>query len=210
MENPWKSIALSDYENHMKSDAVMQLQTLNCMMKEQLSAFPAHSAMILGVAGGNGLEHVRPEQYQTVYAVDINARYLQEVQKRYAVLDGTLKCLCLDLTTESAKLPACRLVIANLLIEYIGYDCFQQIIAQVKPAYICCGIQINTDKDFVSNSPYLHAFDGLNYIHHQIDINELRQILSKINYQCISTKEYPLPGGKKLMQMDFLSIRDVF
>ena len=66
MENPWKSIKLSDYENHMKSDAVMQLQTLNCMMKEQLNTFPAHSAMILGIAGGNGLEHICTRQYRTV------------------------------------------------------------------------------------------------------------------------------------------------
>lgn len=40
MENPWKSIKLSDYENHMKLDSVMQLQTLNCMMKEQLNTVP--------------------------------------------------------------------------------------------------------------------------------------------------------------------------
>ncbi len=63
MQNPWNTITLSDYENHMKSDMVMQLQALNCMMKEQLNTFPAHSAMILGIAGGNGLEHLDTKQY---------------------------------------------------------------------------------------------------------------------------------------------------
>ena len=29
MDNPWKSVSLSDYENHMKLDTVMQLQVLN-------------------------------------------------------------------------------------------------------------------------------------------------------------------------------------
>ena len=91
MENPWKSIKLSDYENHMKLGTVMQLQTLNCMMKDQLNTFPAHSAMILGVAGGNGLDHIRTNQYRTVYAVDLNPVYLQEVQKRFTNLSGCLE-----------------------------------------------------------------------------------------------------------------------
>ncbi len=207
MQNPWKSIKLSDYENHMKLGTVMQLQTLNCMMKDQLNTFPAHSAMILGVAGGNGLEHICTEQYRTIYAVDLNPAYLQEVQKRFTNLSGCLECLCLDLTTETAKLPSCSLVIANLLIEYIGYACFRDVIMQVKPNYISCGIQVNTDGEFVSDSPYLHSFDELNRVHHQIDHHELRQILSKISYQCLSEKEYPLPNGKKLVQMDFLRIR---
>lgn len=35
MKNPWEEIALNDYESHMKLDQVMQLQTMNRMMKEQ-------------------------------------------------------------------------------------------------------------------------------------------------------------------------------
>ncbi len=29
MSNPWKDISLSDYENHMSLDSVMQLQSMN-------------------------------------------------------------------------------------------------------------------------------------------------------------------------------------
>jgi hypothetical protein len=29
MTNPWEEIPLSDYENHMKLDSVMQLQAMN-------------------------------------------------------------------------------------------------------------------------------------------------------------------------------------
>ena len=42
----------------MKLDSVMQLQTLNKMMKTQLSDYDVSTVMILGVAGGNGLEHI--------------------------------------------------------------------------------------------------------------------------------------------------------
>lgn len=203
MENPWKSIKLSDYENHMKLDSVMQLQTLNGMMKKQLSGYPAESVMILGIAGGNGLEHIDTEKYSVVYGVDVNPEYLQEVEKRYENLNGILKCLCADLTADVSELPSADLVIANLLIEYIGYECFQRVIGQVNPKYVSCGIQINTDKEFVSDSPYLHAFDRLNSVHHQMEADELTRAMADIGYSTVLTFEHPLPNKKKLVQLDF-------
>ena len=53
MSNPWEEIKLDDYENHMSLESVYQLQVLNEMMKEQLSAYDIESIMILGIAGGN-------------------------------------------------------------------------------------------------------------------------------------------------------------
>lgn len=76
MKNPWEEIDLEIYESHMRLDSVMQLQAMNAIMKKQLEAYPAATAMILGVAGGNGLEHIRRGKYHTVYGVDINADYL--------------------------------------------------------------------------------------------------------------------------------------
>ncbi len=90
MDNPWVSIDLRDYENHMRSDTVMQLQTLNKMMKEQLNSYSVKSVMILGVAGGNGLEHIKSEKYSVVYGVNVNPEYLREVRKRYEALNNTL------------------------------------------------------------------------------------------------------------------------
>lgn len=203
MKNPWKSIKLSDYENHMKLDAIMQLQMLNHIMEKQLRAYPVQSVMILGIAGGNGLEHINTDKYNVVYGIDINSQYLQEVQTRYKNLNGLLKCFCLDLVTETSKLPASELVIANLLIEYIGYENFQRTVKQVKPQYISCAIQINTDDNFVSVSPYLHSFDGLSSIYHDINAEKLVKTMNEMNYKCILQKSYFLPNGKELMQIDF-------
>ena len=47
MNNPWKDINLDDYEQHMSSENVQQLQTLNKLMKEQLSSYKVKSVMIL-------------------------------------------------------------------------------------------------------------------------------------------------------------------
>lgn len=109
-DNPWTDISLDDYEKHMSLSSVNQLQTMNAMMKEQFEAYPVKSAMVLGVAGGNGLEHVRPEKYAAVYGIDINRQYLAAVAERHADLAGILQCLCVDLTSECEKLSVSELV----------------------------------------------------------------------------------------------------
>lgn len=48
MKNPWEEIGLSDYENHMNLDSVLQLQTMNAMMKEQFYQYPVKTIMVLG------------------------------------------------------------------------------------------------------------------------------------------------------------------
>ena len=58
MNNPWIDIDLNSYENHMSLENVRQLQTMNQMMKEQFSVYDVESIMVLGIAGGNGLEHI--------------------------------------------------------------------------------------------------------------------------------------------------------
>lgn len=204
MSNPWEEINLSDYENHMRLDSVMQLQAMNQMMKGQFQAYPVQTAMVLGIAGGNGIEHVNTEKYKKIYGVDINAEYLKIVQERYPDLSGILECLHKNLITQSSELPQAELIIANLLIEYIGYDVFQKIITHVKPKYVSCIIQINTDEnEWVSDSPYLHVFDGLEKVHHQMEEKALIATMQKIGYQLIQTLEHPLPNGKKLVQVDF-------
>ena len=204
MGNPWKDISLSDYENHMCLDSVKQLQALNEAMKEQFNMFPADNAMVLGVAGGNGLEHIDPAKYVKVYGVDINAGYLEETKNRYKDLSGILECLCLDLINEPEKLPNSDLLIANLLIEYIGYEAFQKAVKKIDPKYVSAVIQINTDtKNWVSDSPYLHAFDRLDEVHHQMEENALTDAMSTVGYSFISKDAKELPNGKALVRLDY-------
>lgn len=202
--NPWEEISLDDYEKHMSLDSVNQLQTMNKIMKEQFEAYPVDTAMVLGIAGGNGLEHVDIKKYHTVYGVDINADYLSAVTQRYSDLEGVLQCLHLDIVNEAAKLPEVKLLLANLLIEYIGYDAFQQAIRQVDPEYVSCVIQINTDeKQWVSDSPYIHAFDRLDEVHHQMEQEALTSSMQAVGYSLIFQKAEELPNGKALVRLDY-------
>ena len=204
MNNPWEDISLSDYENHMSLDSVKQLQVMNSIMKKQFGAYPAHTAMVLGIAGGNGLEHVSKDKYKTVYGVDINADYLKAVEARYGALEGVLECIKADIINECDKLPEAQLVIANLLVEYIGYEAFKKAMMRVRPQYISCVIQINIDEhQWVSDSPYLHAFDRLDEVHCQMEDEALTKAMKETGYQKILSESYPLPNGKALLRLDY-------
>lgn len=203
MKHPWEEISLKDYEAHMSLDAVQQLQTMNQMMRRQFTRYPAETLMILGIAGGNGLEHIGPQMFRRVYGVDINAEYLRECGERHPQLKGVLELVRADLTALDAPLPHAGLLVANLLVEYIGYACFQAVVREVGPRYVSCGIQINTDKEFVSDSPYLYVFDRLNEVHHQMEEETLNRAMEEIGYPLRLREEYPLPNGKKLVRLDF-------
>lgn len=203
VNNPWDKIALSDYENHMSLDTVKQLQAMNNMMKMQLNSYQCSTAMILGVAGGNGLEHAEPTRLKKLYGVDINSEYLDVCKSRYKNLSGILECICADLTDSESYLPKTDLLISNLLIEYIGCDCFFNVVTNTSPDYVSCIIQVNTDGGFVSESPYLHVFDDLENIHHDIEEHELEQGMHRKGYALIKRLEEKLPNGKMLLQLDF-------
>ena len=203
-QNPWDSISLDDYEKHMSLDSVQQLQKMNSIMKDQFEAYPVKTAMVLGIAGGNGLEYVKADKYRTVYGVDINEEYLSAVSKRYEYLGDVLQCVRADLTDASVVLPKAELLIANLLIEYIGYSAFMNMIRQTEPEYVSCVIQINTNEEnWVSESPYIHAFDGLEAVHCQMEEKTLSETMASLGYNKILRESVPLPNGKALLRVDY-------
>lgn len=203
MKNPWIDIELDDYEKHMSLKNVFQLQTMNKIMKSQFYSYPVQSVMILGVAGGNGLEHIDKKVFKKVYGVDVNAEYLKACIARYPELQGVFYPVFADITNDDYVLPVADLLIANLFIEYVGYENFQKVIKAVKPKYISCVIQKNSDVTFVSDSPYTKVFDGLNTIHRQIEDVELINYLNEIRYKKILQSEEKLPNGKSLIRIDF-------
>lgn len=203
MGNPWEKISLDDYEDHMSLESVYQLQVLNEMMREQFAAYDIESIIILGVAGGNGLEHIDKDKIKTVYGVDVNQSFLAECVKRYSGLGKLFEPVCADLLADDLQLPQSDLLVANLLVEYIGYDCFQKVVKKVAPEYVSSIIQINTGISFVSDSPYLHAFDCLEEVHHQMEEDALVNCMSEIGYRKIERLEQNLPNGKQFIRLDF-------
>lgn len=204
MPNPFLEIPLDIYEKHMSLENVQQLPILNSIMKKQLISYDVNSVMILGIAGGNGLEHIDIKKTDIVYGVDINETYLQACRHRYSDLDRHLETICVDLTSKDIEIPNAQLVLANLFVEYIGYDAFTHHMKAITPDFISVVIQINEQEGFVSESPYQHAFDKVSEVHHQMEENELCNALSKIGYSPLYREDIPLPNGKKFIRVDFV------
>ena len=203
MINPWEEVSLEDYENHMKLSTVQQLQNLNEIMKSQIYKYNISTVAILGVAGGNGLEHIDTSKIKKVYGIDINQNYLNVCKEKYKRLKDYLVLEKLDLSDISNELPATDIVIANLFIEYIGIDIFAKQLLKNPPKYVSCVIQKNTNNDFVSDSPYIKAFDGISVLHKDIEKDSLVKAMSTIDYGLIFSEEHLLPNLKKFIRLDF-------
>ena len=132
MENPWEKIALVDYEKHMRHETVGQLQCLNSLMEGQLNRYPAESVIVLGIAGGNGLEHIKKEKLKKVYGIDINLGYLNECRTRYTDISDILECLCIDLTDKNAVIPEAEMIIYRIR-KFYKY-CFK---SKAKICFLC-------------------------------------------------------------------------
>lgn len=208
MRNPWNFIALDDYENHMKLDSVYQIQMMSKIMKDQFYTYSVDEMMILGIAGGNGLEHVDKNKFRKIYGVDVNKNYLEECMHRFTELGQIFVPVCADFADCECLIPSAELVIANLFIEYIGVDCFADRIKQIGPVYLSSVIQADEGELFVSDSPYMKAFDGLESIHHQIDRDELINAMGKQGYINIFEGTEDLPNNKRLIRLDFKAVSD--
>ena len=205
LNNPWQGINLEIYENHMKSDAVFQLQTLNLITKEQLESYGHETVGILGVAGGNGLDQIDLPTTKKIYGFDINKDYLDVCQNRYSYMGNTLELLQCDISDSTFTLPKTDLLIANLIIEYVGDATFVSLINQNRNQVevVSCTIQKKQADSFVSQSNYTSAFEPLLSISYDADAKKLIDLFSTEKFSCLKIKEYALPNGKKFIRLDF-------
>jgi len=76
---------------------------------------------VLGIAGGNGLDHVDPNITKRVVGLDGNPLYLDEVRRRYAG-KYVLGLYRVDLAAEPVDMEPLQLVHAALVFEHAGND----------------------------------------------------------------------------------------
>jgi hypothetical protein len=205
MANPWEHIDLESYEAHMRAEGVLQLQALGAITGEQL-AYGKASVAILGAAGGNGLEHVDPAVTTAVWAVDINDAYLAACRERFPNLAGVLKTVRCDLAAPGAALPACGLLICNLIVEYIGVPAFAALLRANREnlGVVSCVIQRSNGNAFVSESPSAARLQALGSLHRDVGEKELAGAVEGAGFRAALRKAYPLPGAKEFVRIDFV------
>ena len=131
MSNPWLTIPLADYEGHMRSPTVAQLDVLAELFAEALALRKPASVAVLGIAGGNGLDRVDGAAVRRVVGMDVNPEFLEAVRQRYGA-QLNLELTRIDLAEEVADVEPVDLVHAALVFEHAGTGrCLDNAVALV-------------------------------------------------------------------------------
>jgi SAM-dependent methyltransferase len=117
--NPWTLVPAAEYERHMGPEGADQLRPLAAVLGRACADLRPRRLLVLGVATGNGLEHVDPAVTERVVGVDVNIQYVAVARQRFARLGPRLELYCVDL--EKVELPPASfdLVWAGLVLEYV-------------------------------------------------------------------------------------------
>ena len=77
----------------MSHETVAQLPLLSALTKKYLEKYQLQKPLFLGIAGGNGLEHIDSISVQEVVRIDINEDYHQQTYLRFKDVLPQLKLL---------------------------------------------------------------------------------------------------------------------
>lgn len=193
--DPWLNIPLSDYEGHMSLPEVGQLRVLSDLFAEALACCSPESLAILGVAGGNGLEHVDPRVTQRVVGIDINPGYLDTIRQRHGNRLN-LELHCLDLARHALQIEPVRLVHAALIFEHAGTGrCLQNAMALVAPGgLLSVVLQLPSESQpGVAATP----FRSIQTVRFSLgDPGEFRAAVEGCGFELGGLTRRSLPGGK--------------
>jgi len=195
--NPWLALPLEDYERHMGSDDVNQLGPLADLFGEALARLRPRSLAVLGVAGGNGLEHVDGSRTVRVVGIDVNPGYLAVTRQRFPDLRG-LELVCADLASEAVEIEPVALVHAALVFEHAGTGrCLDSAVSLVAPGgHLSVVLQIPTeDREAVTPSSYpsmCTLAEGFAFV----DPHHLRRLLAQQDLRLTHQSRRTLSTGK--------------
>lgn len=197
MSNPWLNIPLADYEGHMKSSEVQQLGVLSDLFREAVELHRPASIAILGIAGGNGLDHIDGNVTNRVVGLDVNPLYLDAVRQRYSLLLN-LELHCVDLTEPLTNVEPVDLVHAALVFEHAGVDnCLENALSLVAPGGALSAIlqlPAGIEQD-VGRSPF-PSIQSLKSNFSLIDPVWFRELLEARKFRLTYDARRLLPAGK--------------
>ena len=199
MTSPWLSIPLEDYEGHMSSAGVQQLPALAELFKYALERYAPESLAVLGVAGGNGLEHVDSAVTKRLVAVDINPTYLDSVQQRFGAKPG-MELRCCDLSRSDLSLEPVALVHAALIFEHTGLGRpLENALSLVAPGgKLSVVLQLPSESGKAIAGTGYASMQSLSRDFALIDVTEFQRLLVTKQFHLIEQRCRPVPAGKAL------------
>ena len=199
MSNPWLTVPLSEYEQHMSSVEVQQLGALSDLFAEVIGRCRPLSVAILGIAGGNGLDHIDSSITARVVGLDLNPLYLEAVRNRYAHLPG-LELHCVDLSERHVELKPVQLAHAALVFEHAGVDCcLDNAISMIVPGgTLSVVLQLPTESGQTIGETQFSSIQNLKTHFSLISPASLRESLAGRKFRLIHQTTRELPAGKGL------------
>jgi hypothetical protein len=197
VSNPWLSIPLGDYEGHMASAGVEQLSALSFLFERALRHVRPRSVAVVGIAGGNGLEHIEASITRVV-GIDIHAGYLDEVRRRFPQLP--LELHCLDIAREREPIPPVDLVHAALIFEHAGIGAaLDNALSLVGPGgALSVVLQLPSTATADVAPTRFASMTSLRDHFTLVDFDELRQIVESKGFDPLVEEAKAVPGGKAL------------
>jgi SAM-dependent methyltransferase len=167
------------------------------MFAEALHSCHPESVAILGVAGGNGLEHIDPSVTRRVCGIDINPEFLSVVRQRYSALPG-LELHCVDLAEQQIALPPVQLVHAALIFEHAGLDrCLDNAVDLVAPGGILSIVlQLPSATEPAVGKSSVASVQAHRDSFQFVDGAALTAELADRGFLFVRSVECPLPSGK--------------
>jgi hypothetical protein len=199
VSNPWLNIPLTDYEGHMRSDEVQQLDALSELFAAALTRYQPTSVAVLGVAGGNGLDRIDSNVTKRVVGLDLNCRYLDEARKRYGETCH-LSLFCVDLAEELVDLEPVNLVHAALIFEHAGIDrCLENAVSLVQDAgALCAVLQLPSPAEQEIGPSTFSSMLSLRGNFALVDRISFQSKLASLGFQLVHEVSRPVPAGKSL------------
>jgi hypothetical protein len=199
MSNPWLSIPLADYEGHMASPVVRQLQPLAEVFGRLLRQYRPESVAVLGIAGGNGLEHVDSGVTTRVVGIDIHPGYLEEVSRRFGGLAG-LELHCADLAAATLDLTPVALVHTALIFEHTGLgQAVENAVSLVgSGGWLSVVLQLPSPEQPPVGSTEHPSMQALRSGFALVDLPEFRRRVEQKGFRLVEEAQYAVASGKAL------------
>lgn len=202
MKNPWLEISHSDYESHMIE--VGQAQVLKGLTKYWLDKYKPKSFALIGCCTGNGLEHIKPEITNDVYAIDINPDYLLKTKEKFNTKFKNLQICTLDVQNDEINIKNIELVFIGLVLEYVEPEiAVKKIIEMLSDnGVLSIVIQKSKQTSFVSKTKY-KSLEKLADISNKVNEKEMDKFIQSQNLELIKKDKIELMNNKSFITLEY-------
>ena len=198
-QNPWTLVPAAEYEAFMGAAGTDETGPLATLFARVYLARRPRRLAVLGVATGNGLEHVRVRETGRTVGVDVNLSYLAVTRQRHMSLGPSLQLVCGDLEKVELDEDGFDLVHAALVLEYVDVRVAVPRIARWLAPGSALSVVLHLPGPGLSPSAWPHpAVQALAGAMRLVPPEELRALCAAAGLAERRAFVVPLPTGRRL------------